>query len=89
VNDLPDLTRTNRGSLQEAVADRVKAAKEIKAREALMRSRLRKSLNKRGTKIRRNAKCPCGSGKKHKSCCMRDLESKTNDTKKEASDRTP
>jgi len=24
------------------------------------------------TKIRRNDPCPCGSGKKHKVCCMKD-----------------
>ena len=33
------------------------------------RERLRQALTPDGKRIRRNAKCPCGSGKKFKHCC--------------------
>ncbi len=45
----------------------------LKDREVI-RERIRAGMNQRGTKIRRNAKCPCGSGLKFKKCCLRDMK---------------
>lgn len=46
---------------------------EIEARQKRWREEkedLHKELTPAGTKIGRNAPCPCGSGKKYKKCCM-------------------
>jgi hypothetical protein len=64
-----------------------------KAKEAYMRNFLKENqlrLNKSaGKKTQPNAKCPCGSGKKHKKCCMsrKEVTGLVGDRKVEYKDR--
>ncbi len=44
----------------------------------IMRERLINGLSAKG-RLRRNAPCPCGSGKKFKKCCYRDFKNKMNE----------
>lgn len=43
-------------------------ARELKNKR---QEKLESTINKRNTKVGRNAPCPCGSGKKYKKCCMK------------------
>lgn len=61
-----DLTRE-----AEAMAEQIKARAEEAAKTAV-RERVTVSISPRG-RVRRNGPCPCGSGRKFKKCCLREV----------------
>ena len=61
------------GDLDAASDVLAEQLKPIVERTLVVRQRIRDGLTQDGKRLRRNAKCPCGSGKKFKKCCRRDF----------------
>ena len=68
LNELEEAGEILADDLQEEVKARM-------MRSARVRQRISAGLTDDGKRLKRNARCPCGSGKKFKKCCIRDVKS--------------
>ena len=60
--------------LQKEVEERVKMVQQKQAEHEVLKNRIRSGLAGNGKQLRRNAKCPCGSLRKFKKCCLPKLK---------------
>jgi len=64
------LANAERPNLQAEVDHRVEKMEQLVDIQDAMRERIANGLARNGKSIRRNAPCPCGSGRKLKKCCL-------------------
>ena len=57
-------------SLDQASDDLVEKLRPLYEKQVAIRERIIAGLAKNGKHLKRNAMCPCGSGKKFKKCCL-------------------
>lgn len=57
-------------SMDQASDELVAKLRPLYEKQLAIQERILAGLAKNGKKIRRNAICPCGSGKKFKKCCL-------------------
>lgn len=57
-------------SMDQASDELVEKLRPLYDKQVAIQERIRSGLAKNGKKLRRNAICPCGSGKKFKKCCL-------------------
>jgi len=55
----------------DELSRKTKSIEDIQAEEELLEKTAKTEPIKAGLKPKRNAPCPCGSGKKYKNCCGR------------------
>lgn len=65
-----DLSDVDTGMIMDSTSKNVAIKNNQIPSELLSRLRKQKQLVREFKKIGRNEKCPCGSGKKYKNCCM-------------------
>lgn len=68
--DLSDLSDVDTGMIMDSTSKNVAIKNNQIPSELLSRLRKQKQLVREFKKVGRNDKCPCGSGKKYKNCCM-------------------
>lgn len=64
--------------LQKEVEALVKKVRKKRAEHEAIQNRIRRGLATNGKNLRRNATCPCGSGKKFKKCCLANMKAARN-----------
>lgn len=67
------------GAEADAMAEHIRA-KAREAAEFAVKNRVTVSVTKRG-RVRKNGPCPCGSGRKFKKCCLREVQNPESDKK--------
>ena len=63
--------RREKQSKLDDLARRAKTKEEIEAEEKLLKETKKVEPIRSGEAVGRNDPCPCGSGKKYKSCCAK------------------
>ena len=61
---------------------------KLHAERQAINARLVAGLSPRG-RLRRNASCPCGSGKKFKKCCLHDMKAKIHGDPTDTTNKEP
>lgn len=79
-------------SLDEASDELVAKLRPMYEKQLAIRERIVAGLASNGKQLRRNAICPCGSGKKFKKCCLvkiRTARTQPTESNESTDDNTP